>query len=460
MGVARSRRATARPRHDAARVRACAGGRRSTQAASTAVRHRPGNDARDDLARQFGRHRQCPRILERTGDGIGHRADLDDRVAAAGHGEGRGRKAEPAHGLGKPVVVREDHDLTCLRRLGQHAREPFHARGVHGLHRVVDPDEPERALRQRGAREKEAQRERVKLALAHHAQRLGGRAIDRHRQRRRDACCAAPASSMPPRSTLLCSRSCFQIAMARSATGANRSSRIAPLASFHQASASFSSAICPFATGRQLRLWQPLRDGERDRRQTSLPPLPFDPRVLNQRVDRRIECLNVVSRGGRRAHSPTSSRGPRPTPATARRASASDGNPSSRCLRQACGRQRDELQRLAHSRFPARLRPRRRRRPPGGAPPLPCSVRARHSADSALGRPAHRAVGVVVLRVERAARSSSSFARSRESFRIGAGEPRTRLLSGTQRGDDAARSPPGWAAAGSGAESESCSSSS
>ena len=65
----------------------------------------------------------------------------------------------------------EDDDLAILRRRLQHAGEAVHARRVHRLHGIVDDDEPERRLGQRRARDEQRQRQRVQLALAHHAQR-------------------------------------------------------------------------------------------------------------------------------------------------------------------------------------------------------------------------------------------------------------------------------------------------
>ena len=66
------------------------------------------------------------------------------------------------------------------RRGLQHARQPVHARRVHRLHGVVDHDEAERALGQGRARDEQAERERVQLALAHHAQRRALHAVHRH----------------------------------------------------------------------------------------------------------------------------------------------------------------------------------------------------------------------------------------------------------------------------------------
>ena len=74
----------------------------------------------------------------------------------------------------------EDDDLPARRRRLQDAREPVHARGVHGLDGIVDDHEAERALLQRGPRDEEAQGQGVELALAHHAQGGGGHAVHGH----------------------------------------------------------------------------------------------------------------------------------------------------------------------------------------------------------------------------------------------------------------------------------------
>ena len=69
----------------------------------------------------------------------------------------------------------EDHDLAVRGRALEHARQAVDAGGVHRLHGIVDDDEAERALGERGARDEEAQGQRVQLALAHHAE---GGALD------------------------------------------------------------------------------------------------------------------------------------------------------------------------------------------------------------------------------------------------------------------------------------------
>ena len=79
--------------------------------------------------------------------------------------------------------MREDDHLTRLGGALEHASEPVDLGGVHRLDRVVDDDEAERALGQRRAREEQAEREGVELALAHDAERRPGHAVDGHVER-------------------------------------------------------------------------------------------------------------------------------------------------------------------------------------------------------------------------------------------------------------------------------------
>ena len=96
------------------------------------------------------------------------RAHLDDT----------GVDAEASGRLGQPVVVREHDDLAVLRDFLEDARKAVDAARVHRLHGVVDDDEAERALGQRRAGQEQAQRHRVELALAHHAERGALHAVD------------------------------------------------------------------------------------------------------------------------------------------------------------------------------------------------------------------------------------------------------------------------------------------
>ena len=145
------------------------------QAASRPRRHRPGTTraAADDG--QVGGAGDRERVLEVAPDGIERPAQLHDRRVAARDLDDLGGDVEAAHRFGEPVVVGEDHDLAVGGGALEDARQAVDPRRVHRLHRVVDDDEAERALGERGARDEEAERERVQLALAHHAE---GRALD------------------------------------------------------------------------------------------------------------------------------------------------------------------------------------------------------------------------------------------------------------------------------------------
>lgn len=117
-----------------------------------------------------------------------------DRVVTASHlhdgalltlhfPDGR-RELQAAYSLGEAVVVGEHDDLSRCRNVGQHACQAVDLRRVHRLHRVVDEDEPERALLDGRARKEQRQPERVQLALAHHPERgaaVGAVDADVHR---------------------------------------------------------------------------------------------------------------------------------------------------------------------------------------------------------------------------------------------------------------------------------------
>ncbi len=63
----------------------------------------------------------------------------------------------------------ENDDLTSLSRRLEHSSQPIDFRRIHGLDRVVDHDESERALLESCPRQKQTQSEAVDLALAHHS---------------------------------------------------------------------------------------------------------------------------------------------------------------------------------------------------------------------------------------------------------------------------------------------------
>ena len=99
---------------------------------------------------------------------------------------------QPAHGVGEPVVVGEDDDLSVDGDVGQHPGQAVDLGRVHGLDRVVDEHEPERALLHGGPGQEQRQAQRVQLALAHDAERrptLG--AVDA------DGQCDVPKSALP-----------------------------------------------------------------------------------------------------------------------------------------------------------------------------------------------------------------------------------------------------------------------
>lgn len=64
----------------------------------------------------------------------------------------------------------EHDDLPRNGEALQDPGQPVHPSRLHGLDRVVDHHETERALRQRGPRQEQAQGQAVQLALTHHAQ--------------------------------------------------------------------------------------------------------------------------------------------------------------------------------------------------------------------------------------------------------------------------------------------------
>jgi len=72
----------------------------------------------------------------------------------------------------------EHDDLPVGGERHQHLQEPLDLRRIHGLYRVVEDDEPERALGGGGPRDEDGQRQRLQLALAHHAESVGVGAVD------------------------------------------------------------------------------------------------------------------------------------------------------------------------------------------------------------------------------------------------------------------------------------------
>ena len=99
-----------------------------------------------------------------------------------------------------------------LGHLFKGARQSIDA-WVHGLHRVVHDNEPERAFLQCGAREEKAQCECMKLALAHDTESGSSDAVDGDIQRHAPRV-LAPASSILPNCTFDCCLRCSQSSMA------------------------------------------------------------------------------------------------------------------------------------------------------------------------------------------------------------------------------------------------------
>src|SRR5215469_14778401 len=67
--------------------------------------------------------------------------------------------------------MREYDDLPVACYLAEQPGKPVDLRRVHRLNRVVDHDEPERALGCRRAGDEQSETKSVQLALAHDAQR-------------------------------------------------------------------------------------------------------------------------------------------------------------------------------------------------------------------------------------------------------------------------------------------------
>ena len=109
-------------------------------------------------------------VLEVASHGIERAAQLHDGPLPARHLDDLGGDVETAHGLGKPVVVCENDDLPIRGGPLEDTGQAVDSGRIHRLHRIVDHDEAERALGERGPRHEEAERERVQLTLAHHSQ--------------------------------------------------------------------------------------------------------------------------------------------------------------------------------------------------------------------------------------------------------------------------------------------------
>lgn len=75
--------------------------------------------------------------------------------------------------------MREDDDLSRLRKFTKEVYKSVNLRRVHGLHRVVEHDKPERRLRQRRSGPEQRERQSVQLALAENGERIHCLAVDR-----------------------------------------------------------------------------------------------------------------------------------------------------------------------------------------------------------------------------------------------------------------------------------------
>ena len=184
----------------------------------------------------------------------------------------------------------------------QHAREAVDAGRIHRLHGVVDHHEPERALGQRRARQEQAQRERVELALAHHAERGAADAVDLDVEPSRAASCPCPrARSARAR---------------RCSAGAAAASSRWPRPRSARSAAGGSRPRRPSATSRPPSGWR-----SSPRRAVPPAPAPARPKVGGQPAARhpaggrvrparqvgarrlRRPMLGRFARGGRRAWS-------------------------------------------------------------------------------------------------------------------------------------------------------------
>ena len=88
------------------------------------------------------------------------------------------RDLQPANRFGQSLVMGEDDDLPLLRHHSEHARQTVDFPRVHGLHRIVDDDEPEGGLGQQHPRQEQTEGQGVNLALTHHPEGLAVGSVD------------------------------------------------------------------------------------------------------------------------------------------------------------------------------------------------------------------------------------------------------------------------------------------
>lgn len=132
--------------------------------------------------------------------------------------------AELSNDLGQPVVMGQYDHLSVPREIGQYSHETVLLGWIHGLDRVVQHDESERAVGHGRPRKEQRQCERVQFTLAHDTQRLRLGAVQRRVQFDTSSG-ALPLQFDAPRSTSLSCRSAAQIWRAFVWTSVNRARR-------------------------------------------------------------------------------------------------------------------------------------------------------------------------------------------------------------------------------------------
>src|SRR5262245_39817173 len=116
-----------------------------------------GHHATPYFLRKVRRTNERSRILEVPLDRRKSRSQLHYRpLPTTDFDDGR-VDPKPPNSFGKPVVVREDDDLSRLGCTLEDASKAVDLGRIHRLNGIVDDHEPERALRQRRAREEDAE---------------------------------------------------------------------------------------------------------------------------------------------------------------------------------------------------------------------------------------------------------------------------------------------------------------
>ena len=151
---------------------------RLINAASNADAAEARNQAAKNIPWKLGRVNQRKRILDVRANRIQGRSDFHDRFRPASDTQNRALDIKSANGFRQPFIVSEDDHLARTRSILQRPRNPSIARRIHRLNRVVDHDKAKGTGRKCGPGQKQAQRERVQLALTHDAKGSAGNAID------------------------------------------------------------------------------------------------------------------------------------------------------------------------------------------------------------------------------------------------------------------------------------------